>query len=117
VSHDAPHRGIHGAPSAAAALLLAAAALAGCGHARRGDEIADGRRIFVTAGCGSCHTVASARTHGTVGPNFDTSEALSREQIRAQLDQGEGGMPSFRHRLTAQQTQALTEFVYRAMRR
>jgi mono/diheme cytochrome c family protein len=104
---------------ALAAPLLSAAALAGCHGPGRNDAVlfSEGRRVFVTAGCGACHTVASAHTYGTAGPDFDTSEQLSRAQIRGQLNQGEGGMPSFRGRLTRRQESAVTEFVFETMRR
>jgi mono/diheme cytochrome c family protein len=104
---------------AVAAPLLGAAAIAGCGGHGRSDAalFSEGRRVFVTAGCGGCHTVASAHTKGQLGPDFDTSEQLGRAQIRVQLNQGVGGMPSFRGRLTPRQESAVTEFVYETMRR
>jgi len=52
-----------------------------------------------------------------MGPDFDTSEQLSRSQIRRQLDLGLGGMPSFRGRLSRRQKDAVTEFVYVTMKR
>jgi mono/diheme cytochrome c family protein len=101
------------------ALLLAAATLSGClgQGADGGRRLREGRRVFITAGCGSCHTVASAHTRGRAGPDFDTSEPLSRAQIRRQLDRGEGGMPSFRGRLTPHQQTAVTEFVFQTLHR
>jgi mono/diheme cytochrome c family protein len=101
------------------ALLLAAATLSGClgQGADGGRRFREGKRVFVTAGCGGCHAVASAHTHGRAGPDFDTSEPLSRAQIRRQLDRGEGGMPSFRGRLTPRQEDAVTEFVFQTLHR
>ena len=97
-------------------LLAVAAAVGGCGdHAS--PNAADGRRVFVRAGCGGCHTLSVAGTHGSVGPDFDTSERLSFAQIRRQLDLGVGGMPSFRGRLTPRQEDAVARFVADAMRR
>ncbi len=77
----------------------------------RGDDsrpdraalVREGRRVFLSAGCGSCHAVASVHTQGQEGPDFDTSEPLTRAQIRIRLNLGEGGMPSFCDRLTPQQ--------------
>jgi cytochrome c oxidase subunit 2 len=33
---------------------------------------ADGKQVFMSNGCGSCHTLADAGTNGTVGPKLDT---------------------------------------------
>jgi mono/diheme cytochrome c family protein len=100
-------------------LITVPLAAAGCGDHRTDSRrlLADGRRIFVSAGCGSCHTVASVGTHGTIGPNFDTSEQLDRAQIRGQLNQGVGGMPSFRAVLTPREEDAVTEFVFQTLHR
>jgi mono/diheme cytochrome c family protein len=106
-------------PRLARAVALAGITVCGgCGGtaADRGKLFAEGRGTFVSAGCGGCHTVASAHTHGRVGPDFDTSEHLSRGQIRRQLTLGTGGMPSFHGRLSRQQEAAITEFVYQTMR-
>jgi mono/diheme cytochrome c family protein len=96
---------------------VTAALLGGCADGRptEGQLVREGRRVFVSAGCGACHTVASAHTHGQVGPDFDTSEQLGRDAIRTQLDNGGGGMPSFRDRLTARQRDAVIEFVFQTL--
>ncbi len=36
---------------------------------------ADGKQIFTTAGCGSCHTMAAADATGEVGPDLEESLA------------------------------------------
>src|ERR1700755_2664425 len=36
----------------------------------KGDS-ANGKSVFASAGCGSCHTLAAAKATGTVGPNLD----------------------------------------------
>lgn len=99
--------------------VASAAAIAGCGghHTRKPDPVAQGRRLFVTEGCGACHAAAAAHTHGRIGPSFDTSEPLTRAQIRRQLGVGEGGMPSFRGRLTRAREDALVEFVFQTVHR
>jgi mono/diheme cytochrome c family protein len=101
----------------AAVTLVTAALLSGCADRLPSERPpnSEGRRIFVSAGCGDCHTVASAHTHGHVGPDFDTSEQLNREMIRTELDYGDGIMPSFRDRLTAQQRDAVIEFVFQTL--
>jgi mono/diheme cytochrome c family protein len=96
-------------------LALAVAALAGCGSPGTHALASEGRGVFVSAGCGTCHTTVAAHSHGTLGPNLDTSERLDRRQIHTQLNAGVGGMPSFQHRLTAHQQDAVAEFVYELM--
>ena len=98
-------------------VLALAMLAAGCGGGgpSRSSLAAQGERVFVASGCGHCHTVASARTHGATGPNFDTSEQLTRAQIRSSLDEGANGMPSYRGRLSAAQADAVTEFVFQTL--
>jgi plastocyanin len=55
------------------ALLAAAAAvvvLSGCELSDRGDNLVNGKTLFV-AKCGTCHTLARADAKGTTGPNLD----------------------------------------------
>ena len=104
---------------AAAALSIA---LGGCGSGGptptvQQQSLDSGRRVFVKAGCGGCHTLAEAGTHGTVGPNFDTSEQLSAAQIREQLVIGAGGMPSFRTRLSPRERAQVARFLAAVMSR
>lgn len=97
-------------PNQGGNLVPQSAAVAG-----RGGLFAQGRELFVKAGCGGCHTVASAHTHGQLGPDFDTSERLNRVQIRTEIDAGANGMPSFQDTLTASQKRAITEFIFQTM--
>jgi mono/diheme cytochrome c family protein len=47
--------------------------LATAGQANVAPTPANGKLVFTgPGGCGSCHTLAAAGTHGTVGPNLDT---------------------------------------------
>jgi mono/diheme cytochrome c family protein len=107
---------------AAAVSGAASIALSGCGADRRAPAtdrslLDQGRAIFVSAGCGGCHTLSAAGTHGRVGPNFDRSETLNAAQIGSQLRIGAGGMPSFRDSLTPRQQAAVAAFLADAMRR
>jgi mono/diheme cytochrome c family protein len=99
------------------AVLLGTAALAGCGeHGPSGRKLfGQGRGVFVSSGCGACHTAGAAHTHGRIGPDFDTSEQLTRGQILLQINAGGGSMPSFRDSLTAHQKSAVTEFVFEVL--
>jgi mono/diheme cytochrome c family protein len=91
--------------------------LGGCADHRPSERqlLDEGARLFVSAGCGGCHTIASVHTHGQTGPDFDTSEPLGRDQIRTELDYGDGVMPSYRDRLTPGQLDAVIEFVYHTL--
>ena len=69
-----------------------------------------GLKVFTSAGCGSCHTLAAAHATGDVGPNLDDlkpSEAL----VARQVANGGGAMPSFAGRLSRAQIAAVAEFV------
>jgi mono/diheme cytochrome c family protein len=132
-------------PRPIATALLAVIALTGCGRhathqsastlttrggsvtsqrgapARQGESAAsrglfnDGRTVFVSTGCGGCHTVASAHTRGQIGPDFDTSEQLNRAQILTEIDAGANGMPSYQHTLTPREKRAIIEFIFQTM--
>lgn len=39
------------------------------------SESADGKQIFTSTGCGSCHTMAAANATGEVGPDLEESLA------------------------------------------
>jgi cytochrome c oxidase subunit 2 len=39
--------------------------------------VAAGKAVFAANGCASCHTFAPANATGTIGPNLDTTPAVS----------------------------------------
>ena len=69
-----------------------------------------GAAVFQSAGCGTCHTLAAAGTHGSLGPNLDQARP-SAAAVRAQVLNGGGGMPPFRGRLTPAQIREVAGFV------
>lgn len=101
------------------AIAAASVLLGGCGEGNpsRSQLLSQGRRVFVDAGCGRCHAVATVHAHGGVGPDFDSSERLNRDQIRIEVDYGANGMPSYHSRLTDRQREAVVEFVYQTLHR
>jgi cbb3-type cytochrome c oxidase subunit III len=70
----------------------------------------DGKSVFASAGCGSCHTFQAAGSNGTIGPNLDEAKPPF-ELALERVTNGKGAMPSFRDRLTDDQIQAVAEFV------
>jgi mono/diheme cytochrome c family protein len=73
-----------------------------------------GKVLFKVEGCAKCHTLAAARSTGTVGPNLNTLH-LSLARIRTQIVQGGGFMPSFGGKLSKTKINEIAAFVYAAM--
>lgn len=74
-----------------------------------GDPAA-GKTIFTSAGCVSCHTLAAAKSTGTVGPNLDQAKP-DFKLVTARVTLGKGVMPSFKGQLTDQQIADVAQFV------
>ena len=94
------------APAVLAAALAVPAASAATPSATRG-------KVLFVAACGSCHTLAAARTHGRKGPNLG-EEGSSYGDVVDQIVQGGGGMPAFGKALTRRQIADIATFVARA---
>ena len=71
---------------------------------------AAGAKVFASAGCGSCHTLAAANTSGQVGPNLDEAHP-SFGTVQVMVTNGGGGMPSFKGQLSEQQIRDVAAFV------
>ena len=71
---------------------------------------AAGAKLFTQAGCGSCHTLAAANAHGTVGPDLDTLKP-TQQQVVVQLTNGGRGMPAFKSRYSAKQISEIAAYV------
>ena len=74
----------------------------------KGDA-AKGKATFLS-NCGSCHTLAAAKTTGTVGPNLDTLKP-DYQAATAQVTNGGSVMPSFKTQLSAQQIADVAAYV------
>jgi mono/diheme cytochrome c family protein len=70
----------------------------------------DGRQVFESAGCTSCHTLKDAGSKGTVGPNLDQLKP-SEAAVQHQVENGGGAMPAFKDKLTAAQIAAVAKYV------
>ena len=85
-------------------------AAAGGGTTKGEGGGTDGKALFASAGCGSCHTLKAAGSTGTVGPDLDKSTITEPDEIK-QISDGGGGMPAFKDQLSAEQIKALAHFV------
>lgn len=62
-----------------------------------------GKKVFLQAGCGACHTIVAAGSQGTIGPNLDKTlrnkgEASIRQSIvepNAVIAKGLGDLIAF----------------------
>ena len=100
---------------------LAAAAFvvvfAGCGSSGKRSvtpaSVSDeGANVYLQAGCGSCHTLAAAKSGGQVGPNLDQLRPDAATVAR-QVRRGGATMPPFAKRLTGTQIDAVAAYVAR----
>jgi mono/diheme cytochrome c family protein len=71
---------------------------------------AAGRAVFSDAGCGACHTLKAAGSTGVAGPNLDALRP-TYETVRAKVEAGGGGMPSFSGQLSPQEIRDVAAFV------
>jgi cbb3-type cytochrome c oxidase subunit III len=74
-----------------------------------GTTSTNGKTIF-TSECASCHTLAAAGTHGTVGPNLDKL-APPFPRVKRQVENGGALMPAFKGKLTDAQITAVAKYV------
>jgi mono/diheme cytochrome c family protein len=81
----------------------------GGGGGATGDPTA-GEAVFVSAGCGGCHTLKAAGSTGAVGPNLDQAKpdaALVVERVT----NGKSPMPSFADQLDKKQIDDVAAYV------
>jgi mono/diheme cytochrome c family protein len=73
-----------------------------------------GARVFVSAGCADCHTLARAAATGTRGPNLDRhfeGHTHSFDFLVSQISNGGNGMPAFENRLSRRQIRDVATFL------
>ena len=99
------------------------AAAAGGSESGGGAEQAgaDGKQVFASTGCGSCHTLADAGSQANTGPNLEVLKGQSAEQIEqsivdpnATLSEGFQAnlMPAdYGQRLDPEQLKALVDYL------
>ena len=74
-----------------------------------GTNATAGETVF-RSNCSSCHTFKAAGAGGQIGPNLDDLRP-GFEQVRAKVENGGGGMPSFSGSLTPEQIRDVAAFV------
>jgi len=105
-----PRNLVKGADAQDVAAFVAAVAGTGSSNAKPPSQLGtDGKTIF-QAECSSCHTLAAAQTHGTIGPNLDQLKP-SQSIVQHQVEIGGGVMPAFKGKLTDAQITAVAKFV------
>ena len=73
-------------------------------------NIAQGRQVFLSAGCAGCHTLADAGATGTVGPDLDSAQP-SASLVAERVRDGKGVMPSFAGKLSDAEIAAVAAYV------
>lgn len=98
------------------AALIAGGAASGATAPTKAQMLA-GKKVYVSAGCGHCHTLKAAKSTGTVGPNLNTIKP-TLAKIITQVTQGGRFMPAFGKaeggNLSATQIKDVSAFVYGA---
>ena len=77
--------------------------------------VAAGKQVFLSAGCGACHTLAAAGARGTVGPNLDQKKPALALVVQ-RVTNGKRAMPPFKGQLTPQQIKDVAAFVVASTR-
>jgi cytochrome c oxidase subunit 2 len=103
---------------AAAAIAFAAVAIGtdrDGGGGRTAAATPAGRDVFLRMGCGGCHTVAAAKSHGEIGPNLDAALLHhTRESLIAKISEpGPASMmpADFASRMSDAELSALVDFL------
>jgi mono/diheme cytochrome c family protein len=74
-------------------------------------SVAAGKTLFKAQGCGKCHTLAAAKSTGTIGPNLNKIKP-SQALVAKQVTTGGGFMPSFGGTLKKAQIDDIAAYVY-----
>jgi len=95
------------------ALVLVAAACGSSSKQPSAAQLARGKKVFLSAGCGRCHSLRAANAKGIVGGPLDGLK-FNEDFVEQRVRFGGGGMPQFQHRLSDADIKAVSEFVSKA---
>jgi mono/diheme cytochrome c family protein len=73
-------------------------------------NVAAGKKVFATAGCTGCHTLADAGSDGNVGPDLDDAKP-DVALVTTRVTNGQGAMPPFKGQLDATQIADVAAYV------
>jgi mono/diheme cytochrome c family protein len=104
------------APAAPASAVARPAAAAPAAQATTVD-LAKGRQLFSTYGCGGCHMLADGGGSGGIGPSLDGNPRLTRDYVSGAIAEGRGAMPAFRDQLSSAELATLAAYVVQASRK
>lgn len=71
---------------------------------------ANGKKVFISTGCGACHTLKAGSGTGVVGPNLDQKKPTYALVI-SRVTNGKGAMTSYKAILSKTQIQDVAAFV------
>jgi cytochrome c6 len=79
----------------------------------KGGDATSGKKVFLSAGCTGCHTLADAGSHGTVGPVL-TGANVPLSLVVHNVTLGAGAMPAFKSQLSTKQIADVSAYVVKA---
>jgi len=77
------------------------------------EVLEEGKVLFMEGAapaCAVCHALEDADATGNIGPNLDELQP-KRDRIIKAMEEGTGPMPSFSDSLTAEQLEAIADYV------
>lgn len=95
------------------AVLVAALGASGLGALAHADTTELGKEVFIKISqpsCTICHTLSDAGSAGAIGPDLDELKP-SLDQVVNAVTQGVGIMPAFEGSLSAEQIQAVADYI------
>lgn len=95
------------------AVLVVALGASGLGALTHADTTELGKEVFIKISqpsCTLCHTLSDAGSAGAIGPDLDELKP-SLDQVVNAVTQGVGIMPAFEGSLSAEQIQAVADYI------
>ena len=80
-------------------------------------DLAKGRQLFSTYGCGGCHTLADGGGTGGIGPSLDGNPRLTQDYVSGAVAEGRGAMPAFRDQMSAAEIATIAAYVAQVSRK